>query len=323
MSHLVLELLLWIVFAFFVGCILGCVFRRLVRSRAGTVVASAATRPAATKHTPLRAPASAKVAAAPSAKPRHRAKCASLPPPQVRSLPLPQARSRTGVAKPGRRRVTKPPDLRLLLRRLPACCGMSGKPQQPKGIAAPRSGKPDDLKLVSGIGPKIERTLHGLGYFHFDQIASWTADEVQWVDERLKFKGRIVREDWQSQARLLAGGTTESERNRQPARSRTTPSYGRQARQKVGERRQRLRRQKRRQVLGVQRRQASVARVASLDRYAVDRGQALGLVEKRYMAPISDGHGYQRRVKFFMRSTVSALRRSECSAAQHGDGNLA
>ncbi len=88
---------------------------------------------------------------------------------------------------------------------------LSGKPQQPKSIAAPRSGKPDDLKLVSGIGPKIERTLHGLGYFHFDQIASWTADEVQWVDERLKFKGRIVREDWQSQARRLAGSTTEIE----------------------------------------------------------------------------------------------------------------
>ncbi len=69
MSHLVLELLLWIVFSFFVGCVLGCLFRRLFGAEPELVIASAATKPAATKHTPLRAPASAKVAAAPSAKP--------------------------------------------------------------------------------------------------------------------------------------------------------------------------------------------------------------------------------------------------------------
>ena len=52
----------------------------------------------------------------------------------------------------------------------------------------------DDLTLISGIGTKIERKLHKLGFFHFDQIAEWTADEVEWVDSFLDFKGRIARE---------------------------------------------------------------------------------------------------------------------------------
>ena len=85
----------------------------------------------------------------------------------------------------------------------------SGKPQQPKGIAAPRGGKPDHLTRIAGIGSKIERTLHGLGCFHFDQIASWTPDEIRWVEDHLKFKGRIARDEWQSQARALAGGKAE------------------------------------------------------------------------------------------------------------------
>ncbi|MEM7060280.1 MAG: NADH-quinone oxidoreductase subunit E [Pseudomonadota bacterium] len=67
-------------------------------------------------------------------------------------------------------------------------------------------GGPDDLKLIKGIGPKLERTLNDLGIFHFDQIATWTEREVGWVDERLKFKGRIERDGWIDQAKILAAG---------------------------------------------------------------------------------------------------------------------
>ena len=77
---------------------------------------------------------------------------------------------------------------------------------QPQGLTAARGGKADDLKKISGVGPKIEGILNELGIFHFDQIAAWTADEVAWVDVRLKFKGRIEREDWIGQAKILAGG---------------------------------------------------------------------------------------------------------------------
>lgn len=82
----------------------------------------------------------------------------------------------------------------------------TGKPARPKGLAGARSGKADNLQMVSGVGPKLEKTLHGLGFFHFDQIANWTRDEVAWVDEHLRFKGRIDREEWIPQCKLLAEG---------------------------------------------------------------------------------------------------------------------
>ena len=81
-----------------------------------------------------------------------------------------------------------------------------GKMARPKGLSAARGGKADDLKRISGIGPKNEGILHNLGFFHFDQIAAWTAKEVSWVDDHLRFNGRIMREEWVRQARLLSLG---------------------------------------------------------------------------------------------------------------------
>ena len=89
----------------------------------------------------------------------------------------------------------------------------TGRRSRPKGIAAAREGTPDNLQRISGIGPKNEKTLHGLGFFHFDQIAAWTPEEIQWVDEHLKFNGRIIREKWVHQAALLAEGKEEEFRS--------------------------------------------------------------------------------------------------------------
>lgn len=81
---------------------------------------------------------------------------------------------------------------------------------QPEVLAAAREGGADDLKLISGVGPKLEGTLNDLGFYHFDQIAKWGASEVAWVDSRLRFKGRIERDNWIDQAKILAaGGETE------------------------------------------------------------------------------------------------------------------
>jgi NADH-quinone oxidoreductase subunit E len=85
----------------------------------------------------------------------------------------------------------------------------TGKMERPKGIAAARGGKADNLQRISGVGPKNEKILHGLGFFHFDQIAAWTAEQVSWVDDHLRFGGRIAREEWIKQARLLADGEEE------------------------------------------------------------------------------------------------------------------
>ncbi len=79
---------------------------------------------------------------------------------------------------------------------------------RPAGIAKPAAV--DDLKLISGIGPKNEAILHDLGIFTFAQVAAWKKAERAWVDAYLNFHGRIEREDWVRQAKALAkGGVAE------------------------------------------------------------------------------------------------------------------
>lgn len=86
-----------------------------------------------------------------------------------------------------------------------------GEGTRPEALDGPRGGTADDLKRIKGVGPKMEQLCNSLGFYHFDQIAAWTPDEVQWVDQNLKgFKGRVSRDTWVDQARLLAsGGETE------------------------------------------------------------------------------------------------------------------
>lgn len=76
---------------------------------------------------------------------------------------------------------------------------------KPAGLKAARDGGADDLKKIKGVGPKLETLLHSLGFFHFDQVAAWTASDVAWVDENLQgFKGRVSRDNWVEQAKQLA-----------------------------------------------------------------------------------------------------------------------
>ncbi|SDX42557.1 50S ribosomal protein L21 [Roseicitreum antarcticum] len=71
-----------------------------------------------------------------------------------------------------------------------------------------RDGQPDDLKKISGVGPKLEALLHKNGVFHFDQIAAWTEEEIAYMNDQLSFKGRIERDGWLEQA---AGFAAEKE----------------------------------------------------------------------------------------------------------------
>ncbi len=76
---------------------------------------------------------------------------------------------------------------------------------KPDALKGPREGGADDLKRISGVGPKLEGVLNNVGIYHFDQIASWSAEEVAWADENLVgFKGRVSRDDWVGQAKALA-----------------------------------------------------------------------------------------------------------------------
>jgi NADH-quinone oxidoreductase subunit E len=68
--------------------------------------------------------------------------------------------------------------------------------------------QPDDLKAITGIGPKVEQVLNGLGIWTYAQIAEWNEAEVAWVDDMLGFGGRIGRDDWLAKAAKRAAAKT-------------------------------------------------------------------------------------------------------------------
>jgi len=81
----------------------------------------------------------------------------------------------------------------------------TAEPTRPGNLLdAPRDGTPDDLKKISGVGPKLEGLLHENGVYHFDQIAAWTTSEIAYMDDQLSFKGRIERDNWLDQAATFA-----------------------------------------------------------------------------------------------------------------------
>ena len=75
-----------------------------------------------------------------------------------------------------------------------------------KAKAAPAAEGADDLSKISGIGPVIVGKLNGEGITTFAQIAAWTDADVEAIEEKLSFKGRVGREDWIAQAVELAKG---------------------------------------------------------------------------------------------------------------------
>jgi predicted flap endonuclease-1-like 5' DNA nuclease len=85
----------------------------------------------------------------------------------------------------------------------------------PAGSASPflpaPEGTADDLMRIKGIGPKLSARLAELGVFHYSQIAGWTAEQMAAVDAQLgTFQGRPERDQWQSQAGLLASGDVKA-----------------------------------------------------------------------------------------------------------------
>ncbi len=81
----------------------------------------------------------------------------------------------------------------------------------PTPFLAEAEGEADDLSRIKGIGPKLSARLAALGVFHFRQIADWTPEQLAAVDAQLgTFKGRPERDQWQSQARLLAAGDVKA-----------------------------------------------------------------------------------------------------------------
>jgi NADH-quinone oxidoreductase subunit E len=96
-------------------------------------------------------------------------------------------------AKPGLTVVPKP----ALKTPEPQLARAAAKAPAPKAAA-------DDLKAISGVGPKLEQVLNGMGYRRHADIAAWTAAEVERIDAELGLDGRIARDGWVEQAKALA-----------------------------------------------------------------------------------------------------------------------
>jgi len=79
-----------------------------------------------------------------------------------------------------------------------------------KGFTKPK-GEPNDLKLIKGISPELEKKLNKLGLIKFDQIANLTDDEIIKLDDTLVLNGAIERDDWVAKAVALMAETTAEE----------------------------------------------------------------------------------------------------------------
>jgi len=73
-------------------------------------------------------------------------------------------------------------------------------------IDGPTDGKPDDLKVIKGIGPVFEGELNEKGIYYYRQIAAWKAADIKLVESEAlsRFPGRIKRDQWVKQANKLA-----------------------------------------------------------------------------------------------------------------------
>ncbi len=100
----------------------------------------------------------------------------------------------TGGAKPAKQAVAKKAD---------------AEPAKAEAapLAAPAGdAKLDDLSLISGVGPKILKSLNNLGYTTYAQVANLSAEEIEKIETEIKMPGRIAREEWSEQAKELAAG---------------------------------------------------------------------------------------------------------------------
>jgi NADH-quinone oxidoreductase subunit E len=111
------------------------------------------------------------------------------------------------AAKPAAPVVAKPAPTKPAPVKAEAYVDDGGVEKAPSRLKAARKGGADDLKLIWGVGPKMETMMQSLGFYHFDQVAAWTDENLRWVDRRLEgFKGRARRDDWVGQAKKLATG---------------------------------------------------------------------------------------------------------------------
>lgn len=134
----------------------------------------------------------------PQAKALAKAKPKAAPAAKAAAKPATKTATKTSNAKPAAVKASAPKKAAAV------------KKAAPKKAAAVAKSGPDDLKMIKGVGKLIESKLAKEGITSFSQIAGWKKADITEFDEKLSFKGRIERDEWISQAKILAkGGTTE------------------------------------------------------------------------------------------------------------------
>ncbi|MGB5078457.1 MAG: hypothetical protein WBO17_13340, partial [Sphingorhabdus sp.] len=93
----------------------------------------------------------------------------------------------------------------------PAAKSKATTPTKPQPAAKPKAAPklviPDNLELLKGVGPKLNTLLKTLGVNSFRQVAGWSAADIAEIDSKLgTFAGRIERDNWVDQAKLLVNG---------------------------------------------------------------------------------------------------------------------
>jgi NADH-quinone oxidoreductase subunit E len=118
---------------------------------------------------------------------------------KLADVPAEKPKAKKVAAKKPAERIIDPPKPAIKS----AARAIDGRPE----LLKKPHGKADDLKLIWGVGPALEKLLNKIGIWHFDQIANWSSKELVWVDEKLEgFKGRAKRDEWIKQSKKLAKG---------------------------------------------------------------------------------------------------------------------
>ena len=130
--------------------------------------------------------------------------------------PKAQAPLKAGATKAARTKMAKPATAKAPAKNseVPKATPVASKPKAtpaPKAKAAPKAALkpviPDNLLLLKGVGPKLNTLLGSHGITSFAQIANWSSADIAEIDAKLgTFAGRIGRDNWVDQAKLLIAG---------------------------------------------------------------------------------------------------------------------
>ena len=196
----------------FIGVVIFLLVGLLLGMYWGSAAAPAPKPEAAKPMTPPAATPATAMPAATMAAPvmAEAAPAAFMSAPMADAAPAPAKAAR--VAKP---KAAKPVAAKVAAKPAAPKVVKAKNPDGPVRLSAPRMGKADDLKEIEGIGPALEKLCNSLGFYHFDQIAGWSDADIAWVDANMKtFKGRIVRDKWIAQSKIILSEGLEAFRVR-------------------------------------------------------------------------------------------------------------